>query len=112
KLTFTPFTLTGKIPAEINAADLPLNFTGLKDGDIIRVEIADTSSTTEDIFETDTVLNNRVIIKGSELATLAAGPLDMSFYADNNYPLDNPGKEGGVLNFFYKLKYQRATLKK
>ncbi|HWB26966.1 MAG TPA: hypothetical protein VG738_15890 [Chitinophagaceae bacterium] len=112
QFVFTPFTLVTKIPAEITATDLPLSFTGMKDGFIIRVEVADTSSNTEDIYETDTVQNNGIVIKGNELAKLKDGPLDISFYADNNFPLDNPAKQGGTLNLFYKLKYQETVLKK
>jgi len=91
---------------------MPVSFSGLKDGDVINLEIADTAFSTEDINERDTIYNNQVTIKSAALAKLKNGPLDIGFYIDKNFPLDNTTKEGGNVNLFYRLKFKKTTLKK
>jgi len=109
---FVPFKLASAIPADISGADLPLTFDGLKNGDIVHVEIADTALSTSNIDETDTIANNQVVIIGSKFSNLKEGPLEMSIYRDFDTPLDNPTKEGGILNTTYKLKNKKTLLRK
>lgn len=111
KLSFTTITCGG-LPEVSTAKDIPVAFTGLKDGDVVHTELSDTSNATEDIGRDDTIRNNQLIIRGSALGKLKPGPVTVAFYADKHSPLDNPAKEGGYINMVYRFKERSITLER
>jgi hypothetical protein len=108
---FTEVKCTG-LPGQTTATDIPVTFSGLKDGNIIHVELHDTSSATEDVSRLDTISNNQIIIRGKDLARLKSGPVNMEFYIDENTPLESPAKEGGNISLFYRFKPRTILLEK
>lgn len=107
--TFKPVRLTTHIPGKTNAADMSLAFEGLADGTPLHVEITDTSSATEDIRRVDTIKNGGILITAADFARLKTGPVNLNFYVDLDLPLENPTKEGGRLNQYYRFN-QRSTM--
>lgn len=100
------------LPEQTTATDIPVTFRGLKDGDIIHVELRDTSSDTEDISRQAAIRNNQIIIWGEDLARLKSGPVNMEFNIDKNTQLENPAKEGGSISLLYRFKPRTILLKK
>jgi len=102
----------GELPAQTAAADVPVGFSGLKDGSVVHVEVSDTSSATEDIGRNDTIRSNEIVIRGPALAKLKPGPLNIEFYVENNSPLENPAQQGGYISILYHFKPRTILLKK
>ena len=101
---FTPFTLNANIPARINRGDLVFTFKGLDPIDYLDVSLTDTTYTSKDINEMDTVKNGRLIIPASKLSALTNGPINLQFYKEVEKAVKNGTKEGGRLYFRYGLK--------
>lgn len=101
---FTPFTLEPDIPAVVTRGDLVFNFKGLNHVDYIGVLLTDTSFTSTDINDMDTVKNGQLIIKADRLSTLVNGPINLQFYREMENPLKSSTKEGGRLFITYGLK--------
>lgn len=101
---FTPFTLEPEIPAILNRGDLVFNFKGLDSIDHLSVILTDTSFTSVDINDIDSVKNGRLVISADRLSALVNGPINLQFYKEKEKPVKNGTKEGGRLLITYGLK--------
>ncbi len=101
---FTPFTIERDLPAVFKRDDLVLNIKGLDPVDYIRVLATDTSFTSDDINEVDTVKNGRLIIPAQKIALLKNGPINLELFKESEKSLKNSSREGGRLLINYSLK--------
>ncbi|TAL41349.1 MAG: hypothetical protein EPN92_13050 [Chitinophagaceae bacterium] len=101
---FTPFTLEPDVPATLTRGNLVFNLKGLDPIDYVRVLATDTSFTSTDINDVDTVRNGRLVISSDRLSSLVNGPVNLEFYKEVEKPLKNTAKEGGKLFLTYGLK--------
>ena len=101
---FKPFSLEPDVPSTLNRGDLVFNFKGLDTLDYLSVILTDTSYTSHDINDIDTVRNGRLTIRGDRLSALINGPIHLQFYREQILPLKRPTKEGGKFIITYGLK--------
>ena len=101
---FKPFTLEPSVPSTLNRGDLVFNFKGLDPVDYLSVILTDTSFTSADINDEDTVRNGRLVIKADRLSALINGPIHLQFYREEILPLKKSTKEGGKFIITYGLK--------
>ena len=101
---FKPFSLEPDVPSTLNRGDLVFNFKGLDTLDYLSVILTDTSFTSHDINDIDTVRNGRLTIRGDRLSALINGPIHLQFYREQILPLKRPTKEGGKFIITYGLK--------
>ena len=101
---FTPFTLEPDVPSKLNRGDLVFNFKGLDSVDYLSVILIDTSFTSADINDVDTVRNGQLVIKADRLSALINGPIHLQFYREQTLPLKKATKEGGKFMITYGLK--------
>ena len=101
---FRPFTLDPDVPSTLNRGDLVFNFKGLDTVDYLSVILTDTSFTSKDINDVDTVRNGRLVIKADRLSALINGPIHLQFFREQILPLKKPTKEGGKFMITYGLK--------
>jgi len=101
---FTPFSLEPDVPLTLNRGDLVFNFKGLDPVDYLGVILTDTSFTSDDINDIDTVRNGRLVIKADRLSALINGPIHLQFYREQMLPLKKATKEGGRFMITYGLK--------
>ncbi|HEY5970090.1 MAG TPA: hypothetical protein VIU35_19045, partial [Chitinophagaceae bacterium] len=84
--------------------DLVFNFKGLDPVDYLGVILTDTSFTSNDINDVDTVRNGRLVIKADRLSALINGPIHLQFYREQTLPLKKATKESGKFMITYGLK--------
>lgn len=101
---FVPFSLNPDMPEVISRGDLVFHFSGLDPVDYIRVSLTDTSFTSDDINDVDTVRNGRLVITADRLSTLKNGPINLQFIKEQERLLKNTSAEGGKLSITYGLK--------
>ena len=101
---FIPFSLSPELPMVIKRGDLVFNFTGLEPVDYLHVSLTDTSFTSDDINDLDTIKNGRLVISAERLSKLSNGPINLQFYREMEKPVKNATKEGGMLTITYGLK--------
>jgi len=101
---FRPFSLEPDVPSTLNRGDLVFNFKGLEPVDYLSVILTDTSYTSDDINDLDTIRNGRLVIKADRLSALINGPIHLQFFREQMLPLKNPTKEGGKFMITYGLK--------
>ncbi len=101
---FIPFTLEPNVPATMNRGDLVFTFKGLDSIDHLNVVLTDTSFTSADINDIDTVKNGRLVIPLHKLSALVNGPINLQFYKEVERPVKSSTKEGGKLYISYGLK--------
>ena len=101
---FTPFTLEPDVPATVVRGDLIFNFKGLDPIDYLSVILTDTSFTSKDINDIDTVKNGRLVITADRLSALTNGPINLQFIRELEKPVKNGTQEGGRLYISYGLK--------
>lgn len=101
---FTPFTLEPNVPATVNRGDVVFTFKGLDSLDQLHVILTDTSFTSADINDIDTVRNGRLVISANRLSALINGPINLQFYKEVEKPVKSSTKEGGKLFISYGLK--------
>ena len=101
---FRPFTLDPDVPSTLNRGDLIFSFKGLDPVDYLSVILTDTSFTSRDINDVDTVRNGRLVIRADRLSALINGPIHLQFFREQVLPLKKPTKEGGKFMITYGLK--------
>ena len=101
---FTPFSLEPEVPATMNRGDLVFNFKGLDSLDLVNVVLTDTSFTSADINDIDTVKNGRLVISANRLSALVNGPINLQFFKEVAKPVKSSTREGGKLFISYGLK--------
>ena len=104
EFSFQPFTLKTEIPGQIKRSDLIFEMEGLEPVDYIRVFATDTSFESSGINRIDTVKNGRILISLADLVSLVNGPINLEFYKEDERPVKNGTKEGGVIAITYGLK--------
>jgi hypothetical protein len=77
---------------------------GLNPIDYVRVFATDTSFASPGINRIDTVRNGRIIISLADLKPLVNGPINLEFYKEDERPIKNGTKEGGVIAITYGIK--------
>lgn len=101
---FRPFYIDPDVPAVLTRGDLVFQLVGLEPEELIRVILTDTSFTSPDINDMDTVKNGKLVISADRLSALMDGPIDLQFQREFERPVRNGTKEGGVLSITYRLK--------
>lgn len=101
---FTPFTLDPDVPATLSRGDLVFTFKGLDSTDVLNVVLTDTSFTSADINDIDSVKNGRLVIPSHKLSALINGPINLQFFKEVTRPIKSSTKEGGKLFISYGLK--------
>jgi hypothetical protein len=101
---FTPFTLEPDVPGILNRGDLVFTFKGLEPVEHLGVILTDTSFTSKDINDIDTVRNGLLIVSAVRLSALTNGPINLQFYKEVEKPIKNGTKEGGRILLRYGLK--------
>jgi hypothetical protein len=101
---FRPFSLEPDVPSTLNRSDLVFNFKGLDPVDYLSVILTDTSFTSADINDVDTVRNGRLVIRSERLSALINGPIHLQFYREQTLSLKKSTKEGGKFMITYGLK--------
>ncbi len=101
---FVPITLITEIADTVQRNDIVLDFDGLKDTDHLRVILVDTAFYTDDINEIDTLKGGQLIITSNRLEKLKTGPLTLHISKEEERPIKNPTKAGGLLSISYSLK--------
>lgn len=101
---FIPFTLEPEVPATMNRGDLVFTFKGLDSTDLLNVVLTDTSFTSADINDIDTVKNGKLVISANRLSALINGPINLQFFKEVIKPVRSSTKEGGKLFISYGLK--------
>jgi len=101
---FIPFTLDPEVPATLNRGEIVFNFKGLDSVDYLNVVLTDTSFTSSDINDMDTIRNGRLIISADRLAAVNNGPINLQFYKEVERQVKNGTKEGGRLMITYGLR--------
>lgn len=101
---FVPFDISPNVPKVLKRGDLVFNLKGLEPVEYIRVILTDTSFTSRDINDIDTVRNGKLIISADRLSALKDGPIDLQFNREFERPIRKGTKEGGLLSITYRLK--------
>jgi hypothetical protein len=104
EFVYKPFKLKTKIPPAINRGDLVFDFSGLVNGDYLRVILADTSFRSRDLHEIDTIQNNRVVIPAAKLTTLTNGPIVLILSKEMERPINNGSGQRGRLFISYGMQ--------
>lgn len=104
EFNFQPFTLKTAIPVQIKRDDLIFEIEGLESLDYVRVFATDTSFESSGINRIDTVKNGRIFISLADLGSLVNGPINLEFYKEDERPVKNGTKEGGIIAITYGLK--------
>jgi hypothetical protein len=100
---FQPFTLTNDLTGTVPRSELVLQLEGLAPTDYVRVLLTDTSFTTTDINEVDTVRNGQISISRAALRNVASGPVTLHLFKEEERRLKNAPAGGGLLSLTYGL---------
>ena len=101
---FVPFTLRPDIPDVLTRGDLVFELEGLKPLDQVQVILIDTSFSSDDINDLDSVKNGKLVISKDRLSTLKNGPIHLQFNREYEKPVKNGTREGGMFSMTYRLK--------
>ena len=101
---FAPFEISPNVPALLKRGDLVFDLKGLEPIEYIRVILTDTSFTSRDINDIDTVRNGKLVISSERLSALKDGPIHLQFNREYERLVRNGTKEGGMLSITYRLK--------
>lgn len=101
---FIPFIIRPDIPEILTRGDLLFNLEGLKPMDQVRVILIDTSFSSDDINDLDSVKNGKLVISKDRLSTLKNGPIHLQFNREYEKPVKNGTREGGMFSMTYRLK--------
>jgi hypothetical protein len=100
---FQPFTVTNDLTGTVPRGEIVLQLDGLEPTDYVRVLLTDTSFTTTDINEVDTVRNGRISISRAALRNVASGPVTLHLFKEEERRLKNAPAGGGLLSITYGL---------
>ncbi|MFI5187276.1 MAG: hypothetical protein ACHQF0_11160 [Chitinophagales bacterium] len=98
------FSLKTKIPPIVHRGDLVFDLEGLESEDFVRVTATDTSFTSRDIVEIDTVKNGRLMISSDKLKNLVDGPITLLLSKETEKAVKNGTREGGRIVVSYDLQ--------
>jgi hypothetical protein len=100
---FQPFILTNDLTGTVPRGEIVLQLEGLAPTDYVRVLLTDTSFTTTDINEVDTVTDGRLSISRAALRNVASGPVTLHLFKEEERRLKNAPAGGGLLSITYGL---------
>lgn len=100
---FLPFTLTTATGDSLVRDDIQLGITGLQDLAVVHVVLTDTSFTTNDISQIDTVRNGALLITRQSLKSVASGPVTLQLFKREEHPVTG-GRKGGHISVTYGLQ--------
>jgi len=103
EIEFIPFTVDSISPT-MDRGDLVFTFKGLNAVDVLDVALTDTSYSSDDINDTDTIRNGQLVISANRLESLKNGPINLQFYKEVEVPLKNSAAEGGRILIRYGLQ--------
>lgn len=103
---FEPLGLHTELPDTIFRGDFMLPLTGIREGDIIRVLLTDTSFTSDGIDRLDTVSTEGIFIRAADLARLNPGPITLELIKEMERSIEGPSTEGGWLAISYSIARQ------
>jgi hypothetical protein len=101
---FTPVRLAGNIPAVISRKDFSFQLEGLEPEDYLTIVVTDTVFESDDIHQTDTIKNGRLIISPEQLQNLVNGPITLILSKETEKSLKNPTREGGKITTEFRLQ--------
>jgi hypothetical protein len=105
RFRFTSMTLeSGPGDTVFRNEELVLQLAGLEKKDYVRIVMTDTSFVNDGINRLDTVYNGRLVLPRLELEQLAAGPVHLELYRENERPTMNKTVAGGRFSLTYVLK--------
>lgn len=100
---FQPFSIASAIAETVPRGNIVLQVSGLQPTDYLRVVLTDTSFTTPDINDIDTVKNETLVITRAALQNVANGPVTLHLYKEEERPLKQAPGNGGKLSITYGL---------
>jgi hypothetical protein len=103
---YKPFSLQTELPGVVDRGDLVIEFEDLDDKDAIHVSATDTSFTSSDIIEIDTVKNGKLVITADKLRNLVNGPVTLLLSKETEKVIKNSINEHGRITVSYGLKRQ------
>ncbi len=106
KFSFQPFSLTTEIDAAVPWGAITVQLSGLRQTENLRVLLIDTSFTTPDINDVQTVHNGRLVISPQALQNVTSGPVTLNLIKEEERPLQNGPGRGGKLSVTYSLSRQ------
>lgn len=98
------FALKTKIPSIVHRGDLTFDLEGLDSEDLVRVTATDTSFSSRDIVEIDTVRDGRLTISSNKLKNLVDGPITLLLSKETERAVKNGTREGGRIVISYGLQ--------
>jgi len=101
---YHPFMLVTSLGSAIHRESLVLNFEGLSPVDYIDLTATDTSFTSRDINEIDTVKNGRLELSKDKLKNLVNGPITLLISKETEGGVQNGTKAGGTILISYGLQ--------
>ncbi len=109
--TFKAVTLANPIPSQVPKEGMALNFTGLQDNDSIHLRVIDTSGASNSIDTMLLVTRNKALVGNAILQRLHPGRLIFQLGREENLPMANTTKEGGVITILQILGDRQTTLR-
>ena len=103
EFSFTSFRLKNKIGDTLNRNEMVLNVEGLKENELVRVVITDTSFEGDGVNEMDTVRNNQLDLR-KFLRAISNGPINLHLYKEEERLLNNGSSGWGEISITYGLK--------
>ena len=103
EFSFKPFGLLHDLPDTLKRDNLVLRVNGLKEKDVLRVVMMDTSLKGEGVNEMDTVQNNRLDLR-KFLTVLVNGPITLHLYKEEERLLSQKPYGMGEISITYALK--------
>jgi len=104
EFSFAPLVLLNEFTEPIKRNDLQLNFSGVENGQLVRVLITDTSFTGDGINRVDTIRNNMLVISKYDLSQLHNGPIQLELIKIIEDPVSNDTGGGGTIRIHYTLR--------
>jgi hypothetical protein len=100
---FTPFRLMKEIKDSLNRKDMMFEVEGLRDQDVVRVVITDTSFESEGVNEMDTIISQRLDLR-KHLPAISNGPVTLYLFKEEERSLENKSSKRGTISITYSLK--------
>ena len=103
EFSFIPFRLLKEVNDSLNRKDMVFEVEGLRDQDIVRVVITDTSFQSEGVNEMDTVISQRLDLR-KYLPAISNGPVTLYLFKEEERSLENSPSKRGTISITYSLK--------
>ena len=101
---YRPFNLKNELPDVVDRGDLVLEFEDVEDKDAIHVSATDTSFTSKDIIEIDTIKNGKLVITADKLKNLVNGPITILLSKETERVIKKDLYQQGRITVSYGLQ--------